>query len=823
VENRYPQEETARILQRSALCALRRGDLTRFAEVALLNDYLGFAYQLNRQTLAALLPAQLASTEDEHLPARLMSQLDGLTGAELAHMAEYHVLRGAHISATQCLDATRRRLRAAAPAYQYGSQDDLRLSLDDTVAIAARVKEPETVVEWAIRNREDGNTASILESYGTALRRRHDIGSLRVAMAQPELLPDEWEILLGQALRLALDDGLDLGSDPLADGRSKNPFECIYAALRAPDVRLPTVPLPEKPFLSKEHDDAFDRQNRLRGLAYPVFFRFLANHLAGNGSANEAWLCSILSPMWPRAFLGRLDAIAAEAAQRIVHKEPVVLGWLYGRLGDLPESEWDIDPNETGYAKGGELAFYEIALDVMSLRCPGADAPVIDAADLEQASLSPYWNPWVWLERLRADRREWLTREAVVWLVTRQRAELAGLVEELPDRAEKYAALAAVAAASGEQELVRQCIHDAVGNLVAHARHKDMLLTGVLEVIQECHRADVPEAREWLLRLAPALVYVTDYTDGDETGHLPRELATVLAEMAPDLLPRYCEWLLRQGEFYNAQNAFHSFLRVADLADPVQQALAMTAVDDESIQVLVERDHEQDPGARAVLESLTDLMGESIIEKTRPQGNPTPQVPLTRPEDDGAISPATYPPSRLREYLALTDRMATSEQLRDWLRHWIQAGKGPDALRMLKKAMECDPWLRVDHSVFSLILPVCGRNDAYWWLCAAYRRNHGWRRYFTYEHEARAAWALVHQHYPERQLRFVQETISSGVTDGTEDVGIHDRFVRLVQYLIFVGRADLAKAVAERMVASALDMVSPVALASLAWVEGSSA
>ena len=138
-------------------------------------------------------------------------------------------------------------------------------------------------------------------------------------------------------------------------------------------------------------------------------------------------------------------------------------------------------------------------------------------------------------------------------------------IEQFSERASAYGLFASVAALHGLERDASQFINDAASNTVAHGNHKDVLLFHVLHAIRICHAAGIIESRQWLLRFATPIAHVEDFTDGDETGHLPRELAEVLLAVAPDLFPAYYAWLCDKEDSYDALHAFKSFLRVAHL------------------------------------------------------------------------------------------------------------------------------------------------------------------------------------------------------------------------------------------------------------------
>jgi hypothetical protein len=222
------------------------------------------------------------------------------------------------------------------------------------------------------------------------------------------------------------------------------------------------------------------------------------------------------------------------------------------------------------------LALLEIGLTIPVLVTATKGAQIsLSRGEIEMAFDSGYCHPLAWVEEYVALRRRWLTEDAARWIIHGQASQLETSLEPFPDRVAHYAKLAAFAALQGFVDEARSFVHLSASNLLAHGYHKDMLFNEVLDMLeiysQSCQKNgfwdDVSsQLKNHLLLLAPAIAAIDKYTDGDETGHLPRTLAEVLAAVEPEWLPLYYQWLSSIDEYYDAIHTFHTYLRTADLS-----------------------------------------------------------------------------------------------------------------------------------------------------------------------------------------------------------------------------------------------------------------
>jgi hypothetical protein len=856
--DRRSRREIEDILSRALWSALRREDLPRGIELGLLREYLSNAHEPSGEVLGRLLFPQLLAGGDPHLRARLRAEMDDLSDVELRLLAEAEARDGDLENLRRCfhelVERSRGRRSRRSPWAQPGWRDQVTPILE-VAALPGGPRVPQ-ILDYVARNRENGLSGAMLAIYAERLRASRDAECLRAALAAglehrpapddgegsdgaecPCLTDEERSIVLQQAVLLALEE--DANCDPIVREHAADPLALIYAALRGLRGFAPgDVRFPDPGFLSIKRYEYHERTDEVRDCFERVFYCFLANHLWARGGRNAAWLATLPGHYWAHQFVRQLDGVAADLSGPLLAGTPPALGWFFERVGGLARPKFRGNSNITEYSYSTTAAgvALRLGLDLLALRRATGGRTVVTRPDLEAAFASGYCHRESWINLYLARRRPWLTPGALGWLLDDGASRLGSSIDPFPERAERYTELASLAALHGRREEARDLIGRAADNLLAHGAHKDMLFADVLDSVRAYHRAVTGESgagggvasviRTWVLQLAPAIAAIEGYTDGDETGHLPRELADALAEIAPDLLPDYYRWLSGIEDYYDALHAIRVFVRTADLSHPIAQAVARTAVDEVCLRILSERAQGGDGGACSALDSLLVLLGPDAVIPARPRSDSSGDLP--RPEGDPP-KPAEFPPERLSDLLAAlrTRYFDGGESLGRWADYWAGAGRGEEALDAIAEAVRWGERIGDYDAVYTLAVRVRGGERAYPWLAQAHREGSGWSRYYAPEAPAIRRWEIVRERYPERWFEFLRDTLVRGEPGPDADaepwrgLGIgHHAFLRIVEYCLFMGRRALAERAVAAMVGRSLEMVSPLTLLVPGWAAG---
>lgn len=656
------------------------------------------------------------------------------------------------------------------------------------------------------------------------------------------LSPSERSPLIRHAALLALEENLDLSHVLCVPQNVRDPFAIIYATLRRVGAfQAEPVALPHQELLNESQQLRYGRNRATEDVFDAAFFGLLANHLAGHAEHNATWLERLGAGTWAKRFMHKLAQAAEKLAQRLLAGRPPVYGWFYDELRDLPRPTWpeETDDETIGAGNAAMEACSRISLDVWSLCRAVRAQQLITASDLEAAFAPSGQDSWSygflenWLANYIPRRRAWLDDDAVRRVIEQESSVLETTIESFPTRARRYAALASLATLHHRADDARLLIHHACDNALTHAWHKDMLFFKVLESIalvdEQCYRggqeAEKQKPRRWLLQMAAPIAAVGDFTDGDHTRHLPRELADTLARVAPDLLSFYYSWLSTTENYYDALHAFRVLLNVADLSDPVSRAIASTAVDEETLRVVAQRAENGDSGAQEVLEPLLALLGREALARKTPQEErderPSPDAAPSR--DRSEPEPRDYPPERFDAYLQALEEahiyLFSSDAVERWSDQWSREGRKAQVLEVLKRAQQRRN-LRAHDEMFDLALALDGKEKAYPFLVEAHREEHGWDDYYTHKGKAERRWQMIRDHYPEKWFDFICDTLKSEHGEPWKGLFIGaNMWVRLVEYCLFLGHPEEAQALVPQMVASSLELVSPLNLPIPEWAQ----
>lgn len=822
IVNRYPYLEGSELLARSGWTALLAKDLPRYIEIGMMRDYFGSAHNYRSSYLDMLLHPQLLLEVDPQLRSRLESSLTDLRTAEIAIFAQSEAILGNSSVVARCFNELNRRISRPDDD---GEQLDGNKRVSFSVQVAAYVEDisPQRVVNYAFKLQPTtkgdnyGRHFDTLQTYTDSLRICKRLPELR-ELLKLQIAPPTRSLIFRNAILGGIDEGIDLRDDVLLPHAKNEPFAAIYAYLKdVSSYELNTIQLTDFGVFQAKPYEIRERQSYISDLFYNLFFSFLANHLWHRASENSIWLAQLDNTSWHSQCLSLLDRTAEGLSKIIGAKSTVTLSWLYERLQELPRPVYSEDRQGNEYAAACETACYRLTLDIFLLFRPGGST-AISKLDLEQCLTSDYFHPWAWMKTYATYARPWLTDEAALWIMDELSNKLRASITIFTDRTEKFSLLASVAAMHGFQDLGRRYLREAADNLISYGEHKDVLLFGILDVIRACHKAKVPEARHWLLMLAAPVDAAKDFTDGDETSDLPKELGDVVSEVAPDLTPAYYSWLCSNEDYSTANSVFHSFLETADLSQEINQAIAGTAVDRESLKVLEKRAGQGDKNAQAVLANLCELLGPNIlVSQSKDKGSNEAEPPT-----EGAFDFQKYPPECLQEFVRDTSSNYAFEReqyVEKWFKHWVSAGRGNEAF-MAVNAVGKRVDLRNGDLLFDFAISNLGKEAAYPFLVKAHIQRYAWESYGGYENEAtvRIRWSKVKHHYPERWFTFLTDTIRSDRRDRPwSRVSAHNQFLRLAEYCFFMEKVEIGKGVAERSVASLLELVTPITLRQPEW------
>jgi len=438
---------------------------------------------------------------------------------------------------------------------------------------------------------------------------------------------------------------------------------------------------------------------------------------------------------------------------------------------------------------------------------------------------SPYCYIEQWLEGFAQQKRNWMSLDAIAWVIDVQMLELSKEVSPFPGRAKRYAILAVLAVIHGISDKANDLLRLSMENMISHGEHKDMLFFQVLETLRMVANAALDNkevqniVRDLLIAVVPAIVHVKDYTDGDETGNLSHELSETLSIVAPGSLGYYYMWLAKREKYYDATDAFHVFIETADLSNLMNQATARTAVDDESLRILDNRAKKGDEIATAIINEQIAYYGNEVLNRVDVHETVEPQRRQSEIDDGPDIK--AYGPLGFSEYAAAVgnSRLVWDQnRVLQWITFWSNLNCADQAYQGILDFINTGGELRDYDTVFELALRLYGKEKAYPWLVKAHVANRGWRQYYSDKEESKRRWNLVKKLYPEKWMDFLQETLLSKQVS-TWDWYINElEFVWIIEYFLFFDQVEMATELLQTVVHASLEYVSLVKFDTPEWI-----
>jgi hypothetical protein len=826
-----PQAEVRDILGRALECAAKRHQFRRVIQLGLLKDYYNEAVESHHAATSPRFFARLLVARSPDSRSWVRDHADELADEQVQLLAEADTLSGDTTRTLDYMDVLNRRLQSMSGHQRSSGSRGWLQDITPLLSVAALPGGPTAakVVRYAARQRDRGHSVDILSLFAERLRANRDFTRLCAVLetAPPgddgkpgiALTPQERRAVYPHLALLALEEGANC--DELACAAPADPFLQIYAAVRKTATFHPgDVAFPADEVLRVNDYELYQHEHEADAFFYSAFFCFLANHLWGRADRNGPWVTGLGGPPWPHRFLSHLDGVAGELATGLRAGRPPLLGEFYSSANTLPRPEFQGNRNrgEFGYGVAAVRATMALSLDLAPVLGWGTSYITKDA--LEAVVGSDYCFCASWIQRYVASRRKTLTDEALDGLLRQGEETLASTLGDFPERAERFAELASLAAWHAQAGRAEVLLTGASENLLAHGYHKDMIFSHVLSAINAYQRGHPPDgvAPRWLCRLAPPIARVTEFTDGDETRHLPNWLADTMAKVAPELLPSYYGWLADVEEYYDALHALEVFVRTADLTDPVALAVVQTATDDSCLQALAIRSRDGDERAAEALAALTDVMGKESVAEPASDTRPTDQ---NRLGETSMLPPLDqYPPEKLDEFFSVLRASRYWPQdgaITAWAEYWAAHGRGPNAYASLVDATERGHTSSASEAIYRLAEQFRGREDAYIWLVRAHRELNGWNTYGSSEERASKYWNAVKRHYPSRWAEFLGDTILGDVESRRPAFGSAS-FERVVSYCMMMGQRQLAGELVEEMVKSSLELVSPLTFPTPGWV-----
>lgn len=536
-------------------------------------------------------------------------------------------------------------------------------------------------------------------------------------------------------------------------------LEQIYLILQGRKLSL-LPELPEQkdfPFTIPEYDS---ERAKWKVNFYNFFLTGLIYALCNKQGKIEEWI-SYSSSQWCLQATIALFKSALKIANTIKRENKIDYRDIFNELNTISNLKWPEDRDRLEFKFALKNALINILRDLVLIKLFLNDSPRIDEENYKSITSSPFFLQNDSFELVLNLEQPILEKDIYNTILSDKIKSLENTVNHFPERSEEYAKLASFSKLYQENEKAKDLLAKAADNFLGYGCHKDTYLFDVLEAIEFCAEAgiDSEKINNWIHRIIPLIANVGEYTDGDETNHLPNYLADSLSKNNKKILFKFCFVQADKEELYPAQDLFKYIISSIAFTEDVEIALATTALDKKSLKALKEKAKISE-GAQASLNIIQEYLGKINYK----------DEDYSRPYDikEEKINYAQVTPKRLEEHLGnLKSRWDFEKYINGWTKYWLEQEDKQKIYNLIKSIVLKKVNIRsVSGEILDILYPLAyefDNSEAFTFLCSAQTNDHGWARYWTDKKKAEERWRFVKEEYPERYLEFFKSSANYSV------------------------------------------------------------
>ncbi len=816
----YPHSQVCVLLEMAARQALVSRDFHAFGSKALLFDYVNDSYNLvNWESRDDWAYAQLACASAKRLPEILLGRKNEMNDGQLVVLAERLGTEGHTSGVAAILSELIDRFNTQGKMRRMPAQDWLsQLSPVIRTEALLETTQPATIAGRISRRRNEVDPVRFSRIYADALGTHRRAGLLK-EMCDADLADAEREQFLERGFLLAREENLDWSD--VARRHSQHIFAAIYARImELTDFPALESPAPPLDILAESSFDFYGDRKGISPWLGNCFYWMVACQLWGKDDVVSSWLSRVGDYSWPREFIQCLAVAASRLATALLGKRDFSLTDFYGAFDELPRPDLRSRDGGAEFWQIARKALANLGLDSVALAADGRSPLRIGKEACSSAfnSTHCYWADWTH-EYVRR-RRPWLTDDAIEWiLATCSDTSCYPLEEVAREGARESTVLAQLLALHRRQDEAIEFLRKSVDLTLTHGHHNDIVLDQYLEALQCVAEPTAEYAQTEIAPLVPAILHLSEITDGDETGHTTSRLFDTLVELRPEWLPSMYHYLCGKEKYYDAAEVFRRVVRSLSFSSPFEIALGSTCLDQEDQKELLVRAGAGAEGARQALNSVRALLGTSPFCGQKTSYAEHAQTHASSAEH-ALPDKEAFPPEHLLEYwqaLRAVSYSKGADELRAWADFWgTRAGVGivRDALIRLTEEGE---FVECASLIHDLTVRELGRKDAWPWLVKAHCEVNGWSYRWTHQSLAEEKWQIVARHYPDRWVDFLAETMAMGKRSW-EGIGVWGRLPRIAPYLLLLERDEEARSLLRGARETIGCLVSPFGLRSATWL-----
>jgi len=290
-------------------------------------------------------------------------------------------------------------------------------------------------------------------------------------------------------------------------------YAFIYANIQNFNNTNFYIPHPEE--FPHEIDEFSNKKYVFAEKYFEVFVFSFLNYLLENEDIVTD-LFNKCDDRWSHLAYKKVVILAEKLARSIKKRQPLHYETILDIFADLPIPKWPKDRKLIELYNALKLALRNIILVIWLINKikirSNYSVRKETILNFKDSSLLDFSE---WLDLIREEKISILDEEAYRHLLSTLEEKCDNTVTYFSERSSSYANLAGVAFLYGDDESFDRLIDKTIKNFITYGSHKDVFLFLVLDSIKACHNAGSKKAKDWLKRLVPFIVEITNYTDGD--------------------------------------------------------------------------------------------------------------------------------------------------------------------------------------------------------------------------------------------------------------------------------------------------------------------
>ncbi len=540
---------------------------------------------------------------------------------------------------------------------------------------------------------------------------------------------------------------------------------------------------------------------------YSFFNVGLIYVLSGKGDNLEKWIeQAYKNTQWSIQATIKIFRVTQKIAKTIQTEKKIDYKDIFSEFSSLENLLWPDDRDRLEFKHALTDALTKIFKDIVTFKKFLGDSIKISKTDYEVIISTPFYNQYNLFNLVLDLNKPILEKEVFKIISDTKEKELSENINYFPERSEDYAKLSKFNTLYNETKKAKELLVNAADNFLGYGYHKDIYLFDVLETIEFCAKANVDNGiiDNLVQRIIPIIFHVEEYTNGDETNHLPVYLADFLSKYNKELLFKFYFSQAEKEELYPAQETFKYVVKSLSFKKESEIALATTALDKDSLNTLKEKAKSL-KGAKQALNIIKNNFGDINY----PEENYSSSYNFK----DKKVDYSKVLPNKLEKHLEkMKNKWDLEKYLIGWTKFWLEKKNKQKVYNLIKKVALKDTSIKsVSGELLDVLYPLAYEfeNDkAFEYLCFAQMNDYGWNRYWTDKKKAENRWKFLKEKYPQRYLEFFAKSTEKGFP-----------LSRGVEFFLYFDDIERAKEITESGVSFSESLMANLKLDKPDWAQ----